>query len=47
MAVFSEKVDNSNTFSNVVIIMVVLILAIISWFNRLNIIKFFGKIFVK
>lgn len=47
MAVFAEKVDNSNTFSNVVIIMVVLILAIISWFNRLNIIKFFRNVFVK
>lgn len=47
MAVFAEKVDNSNTFSNVVIIMVVLILGIIFWFNRLNIIKFFRNIFVK
>lgn len=47
MAVFGEKIDNSNTFSNVVIIIVLITLTIIVFINRYKIIKLFKTIFVK
>ena len=43
MAVFGEKVDNSNTFSNIILTIVLLGIGIIVYINRNNILKFFKK----
>ena len=47
MAVFSEKVDNSNTFSNVTIILSLIVVSIILFVNRNGLFKYFKKVFNK
>jgi len=45
MAVFGEKIDNSNSFNNVVIFIVLIFIAVILFINRFKIIKYFKKTF--
>lgn len=45
MAVFGEKIDNSNSFSNVIIILVLITIAVITFINKNKIIKCFKNNF--
>ena len=45
MAVFGEKIDNSNSFSNVIIILVLITLSVITFINKNKIIKCFKNNF--
>lgn len=47
MAVFGEKLDNSNTLSNIIIFSVILVLLIISFINREKIINLFKKVIAR
>ena len=45
MAVFGEKIDNSNSFSNIIIFIVLIFISAVLFINRYKIIKFFRKTF--
>ena len=45
MAVFSEKVDNSSSFSNIILLITLVVIGIILYLNRISIIKFFNNKF--